>query len=63
MDTTAILHFIEERFGLPSLTARDAAQAPMDEFFDFVNVPNKTPPANVPSQPTNGTCAIHSITP
>ncbi len=63
MDTTAILHFIEERFGLPSLNARDAAQKPMDEFFDFTNVPNRTPPSNVPVQPTDGTCAIHSVTP
>lgn len=63
MDTTAILHFIEERFGLPNLNARDAAQQPMHEFFDFTNIPNQTPPANIPTQPTNGTCAIHSITP
>ncbi len=63
MDTTAILHFIEERFSLPNLNARDAAQKPMDEFFDFTNIPNQTAPANVPTQPTNGTCAIHSITP
>jgi phospholipase C len=63
MDTTAILHFIEERFNLPNLTARDAAQPPMDEFFDFTNVPNLTPPSNVPTQPTDGTCAIHSIVP
>jgi phospholipase C len=63
MDTTAILKFIEKRFSLPSLTARDAAQADMSEFFDFTNIPNATPPSNVPAQPTNGTCAIHSITP
>ena len=63
MDTTAILKFIEKRFSLPSLTARDAAQADMSEFFDFTNIPNLTPPSNVPAQPTNGTCAIHSITP
>ena len=63
MDTTAILKFIEERFNLPTLTARDAAQPSMDEFFDFTGIPNKTAPSNVPTQPTNGTCAIHSITP
>jgi phospholipase C len=54
-DTTAWLNLIEERFGVPALTARDAywstAQAgtnppaTMDEFFDFVNVPWATPPA------------------
>jgi len=63
MDTTAILKFIEERFNLPSLTARDAAQPPMDEFFDFTTVPNQTAPTNAPAQPTNGTCAVHSILP
>ncbi|ABF39736.1 Phospholipase C [Candidatus Koribacter versatilis Ellin345] len=63
MDTTAILKFIEKRFSLPSLTARDAAQADMSEFFDFTNIPNQTAPSGVPTQPTSGTCSIHSITP
>lgn len=53
---TAILRFIEARFGLDPLTARDAAQMDMTEFFDFVNVPWATPPTNIPSQPTNGVC-------
>jgi len=53
-DYTAILNFIEERFGVPALTARDAywsssaagtnPPATMDEFFDFVNIPWATPP-------------------
>ena len=51
-DYTAILKFIETRFGLPNLTQRDAAQMDMTEFFDFVNVPWKTPPSP-PLQPTN----------
>src|SRR5262245_59952938 len=34
-DHTSILRFIEYRFGMPSLTARDAAADPMLEFFDF----------------------------
>jgi phospholipase C len=50
MDTTAILKFIETRFGLPNLTKRDAVQAPMDEFFDYAGVPNATPPPP-PDQP------------
>jgi phospholipase C len=62
MDTTAVLKFVEERFNLPTLTARDAAQPSMDEFFDFTAVPNKTAPTP-PTQPTNGNCAVHSITP
>ncbi len=54
-DSTAILKLIETRFNLPSLTKRDAAQFDMSEFFDFQNVPWKTPPT-VPTQPTNGPC-------
>lgn len=55
MDYTAVLKFVEERFNLPALNARDAIQPSMDEFFDFVNVPNASPPA-APAQPTSGTC-------
>lgn len=55
LDHTAILHFIEKRWNLPSLNARDAAQPDMTEFFDFANVPWKTPPTP-PTQPTNGVC-------
>jgi phospholipase C len=49
-DLTAILRFIEVRYGLASLTARDAAQPDMTEFFDFTNAPNANPP-NPPEQP------------
>ncbi len=55
MDSTAILKFIETRFNLPSLTARDGAQPDMTEFFDFVDAPWLTPPTP-PAQPTNGPC-------
>jgi phospholipase C len=51
MDHTAILHFVETRFGLQPLTMRDAAQPDLLEYFDFVNVPWKTPPT--PPAPTN----------
>jgi len=49
-DTTAILKFIETRFSLPALTARDKAQIDMTEFFDW-SAPNlnSTKP---PSQPS-----------
>jgi phospholipase C len=60
MDTTAILKFIETRFGLPSLTNRDAAQPDMSEFFDFTNVPNQTAPSP-PTQPTNAPCTVHTL--
>lgn len=55
-DSTAILKFIETRFGLPSLTARDGAQDNMTEFFDFSAPQIPTPPP-LPVQPTSGTCS------
>lgn len=54
-DYTAILKFIETRFKLASLTARDAAQMDMTEFFDFVNVPWGIPPSP-PAQNRAGPC-------
>jgi len=56
-DTTAVLKMVETRFGLPSLTARDASQMDMTEFFDFVNKPWATPPTP-PTQSTNGECSL-----
>jgi phospholipase C len=43
-DHTSITRFIEARFGLPALTARDANAAPPMEMFDFKNPPFMTPP-------------------
>jgi phospholipase C len=54
-DYTAILKFIETRFNVPALTARDAAQMDMTEFFDFQNVPWAIPPTP-PAQITTGVC-------
>jgi phospholipase C len=59
-DYTAMLKFIETRFNLPSLTARDAAQMDMTEFFDFVNEPWASPP-KPPAQPTNGACYLDHL--
>ena len=59
-DYTAILKFIETRFGLPSLTKRDAAQMDMTEFFDFNAPPWMTPP-NPPAQNTNGVCNYQAV--
>ncbi|HEY6250825.1 MAG TPA: alkaline phosphatase family protein, partial [Candidatus Angelobacter sp.] len=59
MDHTAVLHFLEERFNLPALTKRDAAQPSLLDFFDFTNKPWATPPpqAQVPVPPSVGsTC-------
>ncbi len=60
MDYTAILKLIETRFGLPSLTARDAAQPDMTEFFDFVKVPWSTPPTP-PRQLQNMGCVLEAL--
>jgi phospholipase C len=51
-DYRAALKLIESRFTLTALTARDAAQMDMTEFFDFNAVPWKTPPTP-PDQLTN----------
>ena len=60
MDHTAVIKFVEDRFIGPSahLTARDAAQPNLLDFFDFTNVPWATPPsppAPVSSLPCNPT--------
>ena len=60
MDYTAMLKLIETRFNLPSLTARDAAQPDMTEFFDFVNVPLATPPTP-PTQLKNMPCVLEAL--
>ena len=49
-DHTSIVRFVESRFVLPALTARDAnAEAPWD-VFDFEHPPTPNAP-NVPDQP------------
>ncbi len=54
-DNTAILKLIETRFGVSSLTQRDAAQIDMSEFFDFTNAPSSNVPLP-PAQPVAGLC-------
>jgi phospholipase C len=46
MDHTAVIKFVESRFigAGTALTARDAAQPDLLEFFDFTNVPWASPP-------------------
>lgn len=68
-DTTSILKFIESRFNVPALTARDAAQPDMSEFFDFSvpGGPSLKPPAAcgttwttcLPTQLTNGAADVN----
>jgi phospholipase C len=60
MDYTAILKLIETRFKLPNLTARDAAQPDMTEFFDFANVPWAAPPTP-PNQVKNMACVLEAL--
>jgi phospholipase C len=43
-DHTSITRFIEARFGLPALSARDANATPPYEMFDFQHPPFVTPP-------------------
>ena len=52
MDHTAVIKFVENRFigSAAHLTARDAIQPDLLEFFDFNNIPWSAPPA--PPQPT-----------
>ncbi len=59
MDTTAVLKFIETRYGLPSLTKRDASMPDMTELFDFAGAPWATPPSNIPAQPTDLSCSLN----
>jgi phospholipase C len=59
MDHTAVLHFLEQRYNLPALTKRDAAQPNLLDFFDFATPPWATPPAqsSLPTPPAVGsTC-------
>ena len=66
MDHTAVARFLEQRFNLPALTKRDAAQPNLLDFFDFTNKPWATPPpqAEVPVPPAvGGTCHPASFVP
>jgi len=64
LDHTAIIRFVENRFINSSahLTARDAAQPDLLEFFDFTAVPWATPPAP-PSPVTPTSLGYNPCTP
>ena len=61
-DTTAIIKLIETRFGIASLTQRDAAQVGIDDpntgFLDFNTAPWRTPPV-LPAQTVLGQSACY----
>ena len=58
-DYTAWLKFVEKRFKLPSLNARDgwSGTSDMSDFFDYKNPPWVTPPPNPPTD-SRGTCYV-----
>ena len=61
MDHTAVIKFVENRFMGPTahLTARDAVQPDLTDFFDFTGIPWLTPPpmTSIPTPPAQGgTC-------
>ena len=58
MDHTAVIKFVENRFIGPSahLTARDAAQPNLLDFFDFANPPWMTPPTPPTPLSSSSTC-------
>jgi phospholipase C len=65
MDHTAVIKFVEDRFIGPNahLTARDAAQPNLLDFFDFNNVPWAAPPTPPTPDSANGTCTPASMGP
>jgi phospholipase C len=64
MDHTAVIKFVENRFigSAINLTARDAAQPNLLEFFDFTNIPWATPPTP-PSPVTAESLGYNPCTP
>jgi phospholipase C len=64
MDHTAVIKFIEDRFigNRKYLTARDAAQPNLLDFFDFQNTPWATPPTP-PVPATNSSLGYNTCTP
>ncbi len=65
MDHTAVIKFVEDRFIGPSahLTARDAAQPNLLDFFDFNNVPWASPPTPPTPYSSTSTCTPTSMGP
>jgi phospholipase C len=64
MDHTAIMKFLEDRFigNRKYLTARDAAQPNLLDFFDFRNIPWATPPTP-PVPASNSSLGYNTCTP
>ena len=58
IDYTAFLKFVETRFNLSALTARDASMPDMTEFFDFTNGGPWAVPPSPPAQRRDGLCSF-----
>ncbi len=56
-DHTSITRFIENRFDLPAMTARDANAWPLLDMFDFDHPPFATPPSGMPAANVDATQA------
>jgi phospholipase C len=52
-DHTSITRFIEAKFNLPALTARDANAEPLTDLFDFSNAPAFLTPPTIASPPVD----------
>jgi phospholipase C len=65
MDHTAVIRFVEDRFigDHKYLTARDAAQPDLLEFFDFTYVPWATPPTTPTPLAAPGNCNAANVGP
>jgi hypothetical protein len=65
MDHTAVIKFVENRFIGSSvhLTARDAAQPNLLEFFDFTKIPWATPPSQPPTPASPSSLGYDPCTP
>lgn len=65
MDHTAVIKFVESRFigSNAHLTARDAAQPDLLEFFDFNGVPWSTPPTPPTPPAVGSTCTPATFAP
>ena len=65
MDHTAVIKFVENRFigSSAHLTARDAAQPNLLDFFDFTNIPWVTPPTPPALYQPSPSVTIHALPP
>jgi phospholipase C len=61
-DHTSITRFIEEKFKIPALTARDANATPLTDLFDFTDPPAFASPPTIPAPTIDQTQLSYCIT-